>query len=544
MHLAVSADSPVCDYQSRRTVASHRMKFMIAGVAVASAGALAVNPVVATPSLPAVAAVSDIRQDAVELSAFQNPLEVLAATITKTVGLTGALGGNIVATSGQLLQGLGNPALHAEFAEFIRSTLANPLLIPGELLRAPFEYGGRLITTGGDLIGAQLAALQLLPGVLQQSLTFLSQGKTLEAFGELNTWFLVDVLSDSRQTLLNALAIPGDFADAIGAHALARVFDSVLNRGTVGNLGRALLGPVVTAVIQVTEILDQTGAALMAGDLATVASNLLNAPAKIVNAFVNGYVPEFTVDPQWPPQVFPGLLSERGTFDFFFNQIPKAIAAALAPPAPAANNLAPATGEITAPSVTSTNFSTGSDGLTLAVGDLEDQSATGSGESAVVAEGVPAQPAAGIDGSVDQGSELIDEATTDELASNDFAGPTDTTAGGAAETGAVADGDSLGNTGDGPAGGEAGDGKPGTARGEKTESSAGGEAGDGKPGTARGEKSESAARGEASDGKPGNARRGESDKASAGSTSATRGATSGTPGGDSAGDSGSSGDSD
>lgn len=422
MHLAVSADSPVCDYQSRRTVASHRMKFVIAGVAVASAGALAVNPVVATPSLPAVAAVADNRQAAVELSAFQNPLEVLAATITKTVGLTGTLGGNIVATSGQLLQGLGNPALHAEFAEFIRSTLANPLLIPGELLRAPFEYGGRLITSGVDLIGAQLAALQLLPGVLQQSLTFLSQGRTLEAFGELNTWFLVDVLSDSRQTLLNALAIPGDFADAIGAHALARVFDSVLNRGTVGNLGRALLGPVVTAVIQVTEILDQTGAALMAGDLATVASNLLNAPAKIVNAFVNGYVPEFTVDPQWPPQVFPGLLSERGTFDFFFNQIPKAIAAALAPPVVQVPNVAGANAD-PLPSVLSTSFGGGNDGVTLTVVDTEDDGAV-----EVDDDGVDTPSEATVPESTDVSTGVIDETGSGSSTEDESEAVTDTEA--------------------------------------------------------------------------------------------------------------------
>ncbi len=137
----------------------------------------------------------------------------------------------------------GNPALHAELADFLGSTLANPLLIPTELIQAPFEYGGRLFAAGQSFVGAQLEALRLLPGVLQTSLTFLSQGKFLEAYGELNTWFLVDVLGDSRQTLLAVFAIPGDFADSIGAHTLARVFDSVLNRNTVGNLGRPCSGP-------------------------------------------------------------------------------------------------------------------------------------------------------------------------------------------------------------------------------------------------------------------------------------------------------------
>ncbi|QYL21851.1 hypothetical protein [Mycolicibacterium diernhoferi] len=389
MHLAVSADSPVRDVPSRGAAASHRVKFMVAGVAVASAGALAVNPVVATPAMPTL---TDIRSAAaVELSAFENPLEVLAATISKTVGLTAGLGGDVIQASGQVLRGLGNPALHAEFAAFVRSTLSNPLVIAGEVVRAPFEYGGRLLAAVQDLVGANLAALAHLPGVLQKSLTFVSQGRFLEAYGEINTWFLVDVLGDGRATLLDAFAIPGDFADAIGAHALARVFDSVLNRNTVGNLGRALLGPLVTAIIQTTEILDATRGALASGDLAGVASALLNAPAKIANAFINGYVPEFTVDPQWPPQVFPGLLSERGTLDFFLVQIPKAIAAALAPPAPAVAPLALAADEVTVPSVTSTSFGSDNNAVTLAVVGDEDESTADDAD--VVAE-VPAEDTA------------------------------------------------------------------------------------------------------------------------------------------------------
>lgn len=122
-----------------------------------------------------------------------------------------------------------------------------------------------------------------------------------------------------------------------------------------------------------------------------MASALLNAPAKIANAFINGYVPEFTVDPQWPPQVFPGLLSERGTLDFFLVQIPKAIAAALAPPAPAVAPLALAADEVTVPSVTSTSFGSDNNAVTLAVVGDEDESTADDAD--VVAE-VPAEDTA------------------------------------------------------------------------------------------------------------------------------------------------------
>lgn len=325
---------------TRPRSAPRRTRMLVAGVAAASVGVLAVNPVTATPAGP------DVREMAVELSAFANPLTTWQQTLSNSLTIFNGLSTNVSASSTALSQALSNPALQTELTDFIAGNAANPLTILTALVNFPSTYGGRIGAAVQDLASAQNGSLATLPAALQASAGFLAQGRFLEAFGELNTFFLVDILADGRETLLDAFKIPGDFAASIGADPLARVLNAVISRGVVGNLGRALLGPTVTAIIQTTEILDATRAALQAGDFETALSALVNAPAKIVNAFVNGYVPDFTVDPQFPPQVFPGILSPRGTLDFLLVQLPNTVATALnarpvAPTAPLAPASAP-----------------------------------------------------------------------------------------------------------------------------------------------------------------------------------------------------------
>lgn len=86
----------------------------------------------------------------------------------------------------------------------------------------------------------------------------------------------------------------------------------LLSRTVVGNLGRALLAPAVTALFQTLEIVDDAAKALQANDYETAISSLINAPAKITNAFFNGFRPKFLDDGSVPPgpgQNFPGFFS-------------------------------------------------------------------------------------------------------------------------------------------------------------------------------------------------------------------------------------------
>ncbi|MET4430449.1 hypothetical protein ABIA65_003755 [Mycolicibacterium sp. 624] len=353
MQPAVHADSMDCDYTSQHAASPARStKLLVAGIAMASASVIAVNPVIATPAMP------DVRATAIELSAFANPITEWQKTFTNTFTALGALGTGVSASTAALTQALSNPAVQAQFAGVF--TGLNPQRIQNTLAALP-GYGGRLGAAAAGFAGQLQEALAALPGVLQMSAGLLAQGKFLESFAEVNLWFLTAGLSDFRGAMLDAFRVPGDFLDSIGLEPLARILGTswmvtsapgaqiagpgLLSRAVIGNLARALLGPPVTAMFQTMEIFDAFGAAVQAGDIQTALSELINAPAKIVNAFVNGYIPAFVGDPDgpFPPgpgQTFPGLLSPTGTLDFFFRQVPEEIAKALqfprpTPPAPA-----------------------------------------------------------------------------------------------------------------------------------------------------------------------------------------------------------------
>ncbi|MGK2866159.1 MAG: hypothetical protein ACSLFA_05880 [Mycobacterium sp.] len=343
-------------FQARRPQSpTHRMKFMVAGVAVASAGAMAVSPVVPVTAVPNM---TEVRSVAVELAAFDNPLAVLNEHAVKTINRLLVTGADGATSVGAVLSSLANPGFQAEFAGFVRTNLENPLLVISQLLQAPGLYGGRIIEalrgvgSGGGINVGQVSEL------LGTVIGFVARGEFVEAFSTLNNWLLLDVLNPGRTALLDAFSIPGDFAESIGAAPLARVFDATLNRAMLGDFARALLGPVVTTSFQTAEIMDDIVAAVRAGDLVSLVSHVINAPIRIVSAFVNGYVPGFAIDPTTPNptgQVFPGLFGPRGTFDFFFRNVPTAIANALKPPVPAPA-VAPLTTQVTPPAITEVEF--------------------------------------------------------------------------------------------------------------------------------------------------------------------------------------------
>lgn len=327
----------MCAEAVRPQSASRGTKLLVAGVAMASAGVIAVNPLVVTPTMP------EVRAEAVNLTAFTNPLTVWQETFANTLGSVNRLSIDVTAAQTALFEALLSPSLSAELLDFVVSTVTNPLPLLTALVNFPFEYGPTIGAALAGLGETQLEAILTLPAALIQSATWLAQGQFVEAFSAINVWFLVNFLGDSRQTLLDLFAVPGDFLESIGLYPLARVSDALLTRSVIGNLGRALLTAQVTSTIQAMEILDRTREALTNLDFVTAAGELINLPARVLNAFLNGYVPDFTTDPNFPPQKFPGLFAELGFFDFFFVQIPNAIAGALAPPA-AATALASGTG--------------------------------------------------------------------------------------------------------------------------------------------------------------------------------------------------------
>ncbi|MCP9274551.1 hypothetical protein [Mycolicibacterium arenosum] len=318
MQQALSADMDVDIPSARSSSPSRSTTFVVAGIAAATAGVLAINPVTPTPTPLA----AEITHRAVELNAVVNPLVVLQETLTKTLTNLNLLGTGIPAASTSLLEGLGNSAIYAEFAELITANATNPQALLSVLQSFPI---GRITDALASSTAILNTNLQNFPTILQNTLGYLQTGQFVEAFSEVNIYFLVQLLERPGGPLFPIFSIPGDTLAAIpGGGVLANLADAVFTRGIATGLTRALLVAPITATLFVAETLDHVQASFKAGDVEGALSELLSAPIGFVDAFLNGYVPDF---PSRSP--FAGLLSPNGFFDYFLVDVPNAIATAL-----------------------------------------------------------------------------------------------------------------------------------------------------------------------------------------------------------------------
>ena len=320
MQLALHADSPNYGFSSDRSSSPRRTKILVAGLAVASASVIAVNPV--TPSLPAVP------QPEVALAAFTNPLTVLQETLTKSLTNLNTLGTGVPAASTALTGALTNPAVLAQLANLVTANATNPTAALTQLLNFQATYGDKIATALQSSQTILQTNLANLPTIAQNTLNYLATGQFVEAFSEVNIYFLVQLLERPGVPLFPLFTIPGDVAAALpGGQILANVLDAVLTRGIATGLTRALFVAPITAALFVAETLDHVQASIKAGDTEAALSELVSAPLGLVDAFLNGYVPDF---PSRSP--FAGLLSPNGFFDYFLVDVPNAIATALNTP--------------------------------------------------------------------------------------------------------------------------------------------------------------------------------------------------------------------
>lgn len=320
--------------------ASRRHKFLIAGAAVVGAGAMAVTPVTVTPTLP------DTEVRAVELSALVDPFTQVERSIAATLTNLNTLGTNLSTTSvtalNQIVQG--SPALLGDLVEAFASGAVNPL---GTFtaLAGVLETYGPIIEKGNAASSAALqTAFENLPTILQNTVDYLQNGEFVEAFSELNIWFLVQVLERPFVPLLPTLGLPGDLADALGADTAGNVLDALFTRGGINGITKAVLAPALTAILQGAVVLDEVRAAYEAGDTEAALTGLASLPGYVGNAFVNGFVPPFPTRSSWP-----GVLSDGGPIDYFFVDLPRIIGAALtpAPTATLLSNVATEQDEVT-----------------------------------------------------------------------------------------------------------------------------------------------------------------------------------------------------
>lgn len=367
MHVAGSL--PTTTEADGPPAGSHRGRFLAAGVALTTAAAVAVTPALVTPSLPEVTVAAPTSVETVHLSAFENPLEVWQEVLSGPRGLVfqlSGLGERTFTSWAKLSAALGDESVLGRLGNDFTGVFDDPLRIARGIAAAPAKYGptvqaalqgsseaswdalrglfserharnnrGALlyVQPDGSIGTAVTDTPALAPPLVQEFTRLLFSGQFVDAFSEVNLWLLMDVLSDQRAGILDAIRVPGDLLEDLGFETLARILgtswmgpnDGLLTRGRLGNLARALLAPAVTAAYQTTEILDAVRVAVQDREFDTAVSLLINAPAKIVNAFLNGYESSMPDADDY----FPGVFSDRGTFNFFFNEIPDAIATAL-----------------------------------------------------------------------------------------------------------------------------------------------------------------------------------------------------------------------
>ncbi len=388
--------------------APSKKKLLVASVAITGASVMAVSPMASNaPALQSAQhAAAVAQQRAVELAAFENPLVVLNETFSKAFGHLSNRGREVSTTLGPNLSTLlGNAQLQRELA----TALFNPFTTIPAVLNNLGEHRQTLITGIQGSIAGNAAHNAKLPGVIQNSLTNLFRGQFTESFAYLNDWFIFG-LGESGWPLYPSLEIPGEVARAIGAPAIGAVLDAMfVGDTTLAGYPHAILVPYVSAIFRFTDSLDEIRASIVAGDLASAVSHVVNLPAKVVGAFLNGYRP--TIAPEW--SVFPGLLSEGGTLDGFFVQYPKLFADALR------NLNAPRSAQTAVPElsrVSSPAVAAEADTVTLS---LDTGSGGGTPVQQVVAVGDADEDAA--DESVTE--DTADESVTEDTATEDAADP-------------------------------------------------------------------------------------------------------------------------
>ena len=266
--------------------------YFTGGIALVGASVIAVSPI--APPLPDIHLPNPAQVAAsVELAAFVNPFTTLVDVIQTSINNLSTTGGQVLADPFPVLQQLGvNQQGFANTLGTAAQGLANAIAastLPASLQTALGQVAA------GDITGAV--------STLNNALTTAGLGLVIPLLP------VLAIPSQMAQNLLNVTNLIGGGAllpVALGLVALDAV------QGTLSQFGAS-----AQAVVD----------AVQAGDGVTALSALLNGPAEITGAFLNGV----------PSQGFPGILSpSTGLLNVLAVQIPQQIAQALGALAPMA----------------------------------------------------------------------------------------------------------------------------------------------------------------------------------------------------------------
>ncbi|WIM87133.1 hypothetical protein PT015_20040 [Candidatus Mycobacterium wuenschmannii] len=235
--------------------------------------------------------------------------------------------------SGDIIEVLGSAA--ANLAERQTEIAASDL--PATLTGLTTEYSTRISESFAESGAALQSAIAQFPTVLQEVSALYAEGNALEAFTDLNGFFLrqglggigrplFDLLDSTRPDGTGGVGIIGELSQ-LSTNVTQQLFSVETFRGA----SYALLAPSITAGFRASLETDAYTDQLEAGDTAGALNTLFQAPVRILDAFLNGDNFDGTViDLEDEP--FPGIFTEAGPIDFFFRILPDSIAEALGGP--------------------------------------------------------------------------------------------------------------------------------------------------------------------------------------------------------------------
>ena len=279
--------------------------YLTAGVALVGASAIAIAPAITPTPAPWTAAAPTVSSQAVDLSAAVNPITAWA---------------QVVAAAAENLNGIGDAWL-ANPAPFLRQSLANAL-----------GYGETAIGAGVGVVEGTLNYLSFsnedgLWGQLGLAAEQILQGEISTGFNTLMNAFLVGPLINIGLPIFASglLEIPTKIAQNV-----SNVVQTFFSLEVLIPLAFGVLTPMAGALSATGDSLQASFDALVEGRLVDAVISLVNLPAAVVGAVLNGYT---NSDDTW----LAGLFSfnedpnQGGLLQALLVTLPSALAAAIAP---------------------------------------------------------------------------------------------------------------------------------------------------------------------------------------------------------------------
>lgn len=336
--------------------------YLATGVALVGAASIAVMPIQPSNPLIAVPAVPAISSQAFTLTAQTNPIALWAEVFSDAIANVGALGGDV---------------------------LSDPAPVVRQLLKNQLGYLGTAVGAGKSMVDGAVQYLTpsnpySLPAGIETAIGQLRSGQIAEAFITLS-----QTLISTPVGMIIGLPLAGSGLLDVPAKIAQNLTDALSAALSLSNalpLLSGAMGPAIGAIDALGESLQDVVQALGSGRLVEALTAVINIPAQLTSAVLNGYT-----DVQGTK--VPGLLTfsadpfSGGLLQTLLVTIPRAIATALGA-APATPPAAADTGDaVSAPLAAAAKV------VTLSVSATETPTSAGDvEESAITAEPAPAGP--------------------------------------------------------------------------------------------------------------------------------------------------------